>query len=49
MSPLAAAPLRRFVTDPAVVARFWRSVDVGGEDDCWLWLRGCGHGGYGRL
>lgn len=29
--------------------RFWSKVDVRGPDECWLWMRGCGSGGYGQV
>lgn len=29
------------------VTRFWRLVDRGADDDCWLWLGDTDHGGYG--
>jgi hypothetical protein len=28
---------------------FWDRVDVRGEDDCWLWLRGRQSQGYGAI
>jgi hypothetical protein len=28
---------------------FWKHVAVGAEDECWLWLRGCDHVGYGLV
>jgi hypothetical protein len=30
-------------------ARFWRMVDVRGEDDCWPWLAGVDGNGYGTF
>lgn len=29
--------------------RFWQKVRVGGPEECWEWLAGCGKFGYGRI
>jgi len=29
--------------------RFWKKVDVGNLDDCWLWTASVGTDGYGRI
>lgn len=31
------------------IDRFWAGVDRGRPDDCWLWKRCCGWGGYGQF
>ena len=48
MSILAARPIAHLLTD-SHVSRFWRAVDVRGEDDCWLWKNGTSKGGYGAF
>lgn len=32
-----------------VSERFWAKVDVGGNDECWLWTAAVNHNGYGVL
>lgn len=34
-------------TDPAI--RFWRKVQKGGPDECWLWIGGLMGSGYGQF
>lgn len=34
---------------PRVLAAFFNKVDVGGPDECWLWLRSIGSHGYGQI
>jgi len=31
------------------INRFWSKVDVRGDDECWLWLAGKNHYGYGQF
>lgn len=32
-----------------VIDRFWQSVSVAGDDECWLWLKSLGSHGYGQV
>lgn len=34
---------------PEVAERLWSKVDVGGQDDCWVWTKPPGTGGFGQL
>lgn len=34
---------------PNTVEDFWQKVDVKEPDDCWNWLEGTWHNGYGRF
>jgi hypothetical protein len=38
----------RHAVPQAYIDRFFDSVDVRGEDDCWLWLKSVGSHGYGQ-
>lgn len=35
--------------DIAYLGRFWSFVDVKGDDDCWNWIIGKDHDGYGKF
>lgn len=38
-----------YVRGEPLEVRFWKKVDVRGEDDCWLWLAGQDGDGYGAF
>lgn len=37
------------VKDGTLEASFWAKVDVGGDDECWLWIAGAFSTGYGQI
>lgn len=47
MHDIKSKPIPQF--PPAAISRFWASVDIRTQDECWLWKKGLNKYGYGQF